>query len=375
LGGNKLKLLKILVLMVFSLLLIVFLVIFQIDNMVNNTVLSTAYFNNAFDKNVTADRISDFAAYLKSSAADIQPDDLKKVVQDAVDVHWLQNDVPVFLKGSFSYFTTGKGQIPVLSIKPLKDAANGYIASHPEAGALLETQVEFSKMKDSLDLSMLFSKMYGNQDNPVVDFGPMMGSLRNGFFLLILLVAALLLAVIAMVAFTPKSVLKWCGASLVVAGTLCLIPAVLPAIFSGAIASQAAAAIGSGGQPGLLFLQDWALFYINGVAGFLLVQSIVLLLLGICLLVAARFMRGDSNEARRQPRHVAARAAAALLLLFAIPFSGYLVMRGMAKPVLKFDDSIKAASQIKGTAFGNALDETLGGHLGELLNELKVGMK
>lgn len=348
---------------VFSMLLIVFLVLFQAHNTLSNTALSSAYFNDAFDRNVTGESIEGFASYLKSAVGDTGDEDLTKAVRDAIDVNWLQKDMPAFMKGSFRYFTTGEGEMPSVSVKTLKDALKKAIDRKAgDFSSIAQSQIGLDKMKDSFDPNVYFSKLYGGSVNPVSAFGGLLSGTRASFLLLIALTALLLSAIIAVIAYRPRSILKCGGACLLPAGLICALGALLLVALGNSGSAFAAALFGSGGESELLFLQNWALSYAGGVVTYMLVQGLIVAALGVAFLVAAGFIK-ESGKPERSG-HVAIRAAAALLLLAAIPFSAYLVGKSY---YTRHVEPFMSAQEIRGKMTpGQAFDATMGGSLGQL---------
>lgn len=358
-----------LLLFVFSLLLVVLLVLFQVDNTVNSTVLSSGYFNNAFDRNVTQDSIKNFAAYLKDSVGNIQDKNTRTIVQGAIDVQWLQNDLPAFLKGSVAYITTDQGKLPVISIKPFEDSLKKLESQAGDAQPIVEAQLGLSQMKDKLDLNALVAKMYGSDQNLVTALPDVLTHVRHDFFMIIFLVTLLLLAIVAVIAFLPRTVFKCFGVCLLIAGILCALPGLAPMVFHGPLTAQVSAAVGSAGQPDLAFAQNWVLAYIGGIASFMLIQGIVAALLGVALLIAAGFI-GNKKAGSARSGHVLIRTIAAVVLLIAIPFCAFFALKDMYPHVKQFNTIVMNASKHEKMTFWKAFDATVGGHLGQQIQSL-----
>jgi hypothetical protein len=362
--------LKGLLLFVFSLLLVAFLVLFQVDNTLNSTVLSSAYFNNAFDKNVTQDSIKNFSTYLKDSVGNIQDKPTRTIVQGAIDVQWLQNDLPAFLKGSVAYFTTDQGKLPVISIKPFEDSLKNLENQAGPNALLVEAQLGLSQMKDTLDLNALVAKMYGSNQNLMTALPDVLTHTRHDFFMIIFLVTLLLLAILAVIAFLPRTIFRCFGICLLIAGILCAIPALAPMVFHGPLTAQVSAAVGSASQPDLAFAQNWVLAYIGGIANFMLIQGIIAALLGVALLIAAGFIGNKKAKAGAAKNgHMLIRAVAAVVLLIAIPFCGYFMLKDLYPHVKQFQAVKTSSAHVKMT-FWKAFDATVGGHLGQQLQSL-----
>jgi hypothetical protein len=353
--------LKRLALAVLSGLLVLLLVLFQVDNTVNNTVLSSGYFNDTFDKNVTPESLDDFAAFLKGGFADSEDEGLAKMLQNAVNVKWLQNDMPAFLKGSYEYFVTGEGKLPSISVKPMKEAMKKAIADQAGVGAALaESYIGLDSMKDTFDPNVYFNKLYGNAGNPVSEFGGIVSGTRASFFLLFALAALLLFAVIAVIVYSPRGILRWGGACLLSAGLICATGALLLIVVRNNGSVFAASVVG--GEADLLFLRNWILSFAGGVATYMLVQGLIVVAIGVAFLVAARFIRESAQPARSTRLFI--RAVAAVVLLAAIPFSAYFIGRSYyAEHVKPFVSAQKMREKMTP---GEAFDATMGGKLGRL---------
>lgn len=352
----------------FSILLVVFLVLFQADNTLSNTVLSSGYFNGKLEKNATPESIESFAEYLKGNTGISGNDNLKKIIQDAIDVQWLQKDAPAFLKSCFAYFTTGEGKLPAISIKPMKDALGKAITSQAGVGSVMvASQLGLNDMKDTFDLNQFVGKLYGNSSNPVAGLGDVLAGTRSFFFLLFAIVALLLFAIIAVIAYSPRSILKWGGMCLLIAGAFCALCALVPMVFNGAINTQVAVAVGSDSQPDLLFLQNFVMAFAGGVATFMLLQGLAVAAIGVGFLVAAGFVnRGGVTPA--SSGHTAIRAAAALVLAAAIPFSAFFIGRNYYTEHVKEFTTVQKMHEKMTT--GEAFDATVGGHLGKTIEQL-----
>lgn len=462
------KALKILVLFCFTVLLVAFAALLQLDNAANSTLFSDAYFNRVYDKNVQAKTIDQLVddvtaeAYVfmplsdadrealqqGKASADLkkQADDFKGQLSKFMDKAWLEAQVPNLLKGSYSYFTAGGDKLPAVDIKPLKDAVmnvySAQIASGGSTGsadsykqlidqidntsggimakgklngkavasfrqimqqlagisvskgtaedilkhaaarktdgsdkqeqfqyavkAVMNDELGMGSMKDTLDLNVLVKNLYGGADNPVSGLRDLIGGIKNSVFLLLAAVTLLLLAVVAVIAFSPKSMLRWIGAALMVSGGVCLAFPVLSLLMSASIHSQVAQTLAQG-TVDLSFLQSWTFSYLNGVALFLLVQSLVVMAVGAAFLICSGFLRdGAVRPGKRSGGgHVAVRAVAAVVLVAAIPLSLYYFGRGITKQAEKYDSIMKQTQMQKAVGFGKALDETLGTKLFE----------
>jgi hypothetical protein len=349
---------------VLSLLLVAFLVLIQVGNTLNNTALSSAYFNDAFDKNVTNESIEDFASYLKNNIGDMEDEVVAKALRDAIDVKWLQKDMPAFLKGSFEYFTTGEGKIPSFSVKPMKEALKIAIDSKAaEMSTMAESYIGLDKVKDTFDPNVYFTKLYGSGTNPVTAFGDILSGTRASFTLLLVLTALLLFAIIAVIAYRPRSILNYAGACLLSAGLICSVGALLPIVFRNSGSVFVSSMFGNGGEADLLFLKNWILSFAGGVVTYMLVQGLIVSAAGVAFLVAAGFIR-ENNGRNKRSAHVGIRTAVALVLLAAIPFSAYFIGKSYYTQHVKPFASVQ---KMRGKMTpGEAFDATMGGSLGKI---------
>lgn len=438
------KTIKVLALVVLSILFVVFAALLQAEITLGSTALSPGYFNSVFDRSFTPKSIEALAKSADAGSGAAGSSVLGSLFANAAGEKWLQTELPKLAKGSFAYFVTGGNSLPVVDIKPLKDAlVNAYASQalsasgqgadafmqmiagiEKSSGALVKDgkangkavdafvsqinaaagvtvkrdtaeriiikagnrkkdgtgndalfsyavtemskdQLGISKMKDSLDLNVLVEKAYGAADNPVSGFSAMFSGTRSNLFLLNLAVVLLLLAAIVVVAFHPSGILRWTGATLIVAGAFCLIPPAMVLIFNGAIRLQIVQLLGPDAQHGLSFIRDWMLSYIDGAALFMFVQSVVVIAAGAAFLFCAKHFDGKGRHASRAsgggPSYAAVRIVAALVLIAAIPVAAYVFGRGIASSVEKYDAILKAADKAQGGPdFSRALNETLG---------------
>lgn len=465
------KALKILILVCFTALFVVFGVLLQLDNAANGTLFSDKYFNRVFNGSVqpqNIDKLIDDAtgeayallplsevdkAALQSGKASAsvkkKADDITKLLRDSLDKKWLETEAPKLLQGGYAYFTMNGDKLPAFDIKPLKSALVSVYAAQIATGgqgtadqysqmidqvdsssggimvkgklngkattsfmqmmaltgmsvskstaesilahaatrkadgsdkdeqfqfavkALMNDKLGMGKMKDTLDLDLLVKNLYGSEDNPVSGLRELIGGIRSSLFLLLAVITVLLLAIIAVIAFSPKAIFRWSGAALIASGALCLIPPALCLILNGAIQLQVVHLLGQGGLD-LSFLQNWAFSYINGIAIYLFVQSLIVIAVGVAFLVCAGYL-GDSAEARHTASRnaspgggvMAVRIVSVIVLVAAIPISAYFFGKGITRQAEKYDNIIQQSQTQKAPNLAKALDKTLGTDLFE----------
>jgi hypothetical protein len=208
-------------------------------------------------------------------------------------------------------------------------------------------------MKDELDMNRLFINMYGAEDNPVSALKELVNGVKGDLFMMLVLMLLLLLCAVAVIAYDPRGIMRWIGVPFIIAGAVCVILSLFPALVNGLITAQAGVA---GAEAGLL-VQGWALSYIGSISTFMLIQGIVAVFIGIGLAAAAHFARKTPEK-----RHTAIRSAAAVLLTAAALFTAVYMSQGLGRRVKEFESAAASAEQ-QDVSVSRALNETIGGSL------------
>jgi hypothetical protein len=359
------KVIKALILVLITALLVPALVFLEIGVAASGTVFSKSYFNSVFDRSFTAASIETLASGISSDPKAV-PETLGEMLNSKDGKAWLKSELPKLAKGCFEYFTSDKGTLPVVDIKPLKTSLiDAYVDQALSEGGgdaavikqMVRSELGIDTMKDKLDLNALAKNAYGAEANPVSGFGPMITGVGSNLLLLNIALVVILLALVAVIAFRGADILRWLGAAFVLSGAVTLIPPAAAFVFNGALKAGLAQSLGIGAEPGMLFIRDWMMAYLNGIALFLLIASAVVLAAGIVMLALARRAGYSGGEGSS---HATVRAVAALVLVAAIPVALYVFGKAVWVKAEKYDNVIRMADRVEDRLpFGQALDKTL----------------
>lgn len=318
------------------------------------TVFSPSYFDSVFNRSFTDESVEALASGA-SSGSGATAEAMGALLKSKEGSAWLKNELPIALKGSYRYFASGSGELPVVNIKTLKDwLINTYINQATSGDAtglmrqLVKSELGINSMKDKLDLNALAKNSYGSTENPVTGIGPMLLGVRTNLFLIILSVTVILMALIAVIAFQPADILRWLGVPLVISGALCFLAPLVSFVFNGALKAGIAESLGLGAD--MAFVTNWMLSFVNGIALVLLIAGAIALVAGIALLAFSKRAGHGRNP------HVGVRVAAGLVLAAALPLTLFVFGKATWKSVEKYDSVLQTA---KGISIGRALDKTM----------------
>ena len=318
------------------------------------TVFSPSYFNSVFDRSFTNESVMAMASGA-SSGSDATAEAMGALLKSKEGSAWFKNELPKALKGSYRYFASGSGELPVVDIKTLKDwLINTYINQATSGDAtglmrqLVKSELGINSMKDKLDLNALAKNAYGNSENPVTGIGQMLLGVRTNLFLIIVAATIILMALIVVIAFQPADILRWLGVPLVIAGALCFLTPLISFLFNGALKAGIAESLGLGAD--MAFINNWMLSFVNGIALVLLIAGAVALAAGIALLAFSK------RTGRGRNPHMGVRVVVGLVLAAALPLALFVFGKATWKSVEKYDSILESS---KGIPIGRALDKTL----------------
>lgn len=318
------------------------------------TVFSPSYFNSVFDRSFTNESVEALASGA-SSGSGATAEAMGALLKSKEGSSWFKNELPKTFKGSYRYFASGSGELPVVNIKTLKDwLINTYINQATSGDGtglmrqLVKSELGINSMKDKLDLNALAKNAYGGAENPVAGIGPMLLGVRTNLFWIILSVTLILMALIAVIAFQPTDILRWLGVPLVISGALCFLAPLISFVFNGALKAGIAQSFGLGAD--MAFVTGWILSFVNGIALVLLIAGAVSLAAGIALLAFSKHAGRGGNP------HVGVRVAAGLVLAAALPLALFVFGKATWTSVEKYDSVLQTS---KGISIGRALDKTL----------------
>ena len=141
-----LKISKYIFLLFILLLFIVSGVLLQTSVILKNSLFSESYFDKSFDKNQmdknivklskeALDNIEKLYSInnekkeedIKGNTTEITPDaqklidSYKKMLNENIDMQWIEVEIPKTVKGLYGYFLSGSANLPVINIKPIKE--------------------------------------------------------------------------------------------------------------------------------------------------------------------------------------------------------------------------------------------------------------
>ncbi|MCX7710073.1 MAG: hypothetical protein N2484_09505 [Clostridia bacterium] len=293
------KHLKTLFLFVVTLVFTLSLVMLELNVAVKFTLFSPSFFSKLAEDSkftkavVEALKIPDRTTIYDASPWD--PDEfppLRAIFLDSMDKTWLEGQAPVMLKGIHAYIIGKTEVLPTLDFKPVKENLQNNAMKElsrvtqkdSEDKKLkekkrLEERMKLGSVKETLDLNMLSQELYQKQGSPLSQLRTFLSKYNKYVFYSILLVTMLLIVIIILAAFNPKSALRWLPTGMLVSAFLGLVIGLLGSggFLIGLIAG------GVQGDAGALELMGAA--FLGEFTKVMLVQASILLVLGIMLFV------------------------------------------------------------------------------------------
>jgi len=462
-----LKFFKILLLIIVAFLFISVVVLFQLNNTLHNTLFSYKYFEENFDRNITAENIEKFVdKAIQDLGKDIteggENNEGVEMIKDSIDVQWVTGNIPKLIKDIFSYLTANSEIIPPLDLVPLKETvvntAKTIIMKEYEAGSeneieeifknireeikkdrvakdklinefmndeefkdigisrevfesvieeienrddqeitgkeiigllldeVIKEKMSIEQMKDELDLHLLLENIYGSENNPVTGVRNLVNNLRDSSFTINVIIMVLLLLIIIAAVYYPKSILRWTGICLILAGGVYLVTFAAEIVINPIIINKFGEAMEGAKGLDILFVQDFILSFIKGIINFMLMQALVIIALGILMIIISFFIKKRSvaeinvaigqMENRKKPSKsnaiivlVRALAVAALMIAIALSIMKYYGTFNSEVAVFnEINESTKSSEER--TDIKEALDKTLNSKLFSSLGEL-----
>jgi hypothetical protein len=117
-----LRFFKILLLVIVAFLFITVAVLFQLNNILHNTLFSYEYFEEKFDRDITAENIEKLVEKaVQDLGKDIAAGESEEVIKNNIDIQWVTDTIVELIKDAFLYFTADSERIPPVDIVPLKE--------------------------------------------------------------------------------------------------------------------------------------------------------------------------------------------------------------------------------------------------------------
>lgn len=241
--------------------------------------------------------------------------------------------------------------------------------------SILQDKMGISNMKDELDFNLLFETLYGSAENPMTAARAAVVGIKGKILTFNILIFLILLLIIAVVSFYPKSILRWSGAGFILSGGICLTLSGLSGIAVKLITDRFAEIQVSAGKLDLLFIQEWIQSYLGSIIRFILIQAIIIIIAGIAFIILS-FHISSPEKAKDRPGPVVenkevpffkrkivinlARILAIILLIAPIPLSITFLSNKIGYEITAFNEiKTETENQKDKISVNEALDKVL----------------
>jgi VIT1/CCC1 family predicted Fe2+/Mn2+ transporter len=160
---------------------------------------------------------------------------------------------------------------------------------------MIEDKMNIQEIQDTLDLTLLFETMYGDKENPVSETASLIDTLKNGTSSIIGTAVVLLLFIIALTAFYPKSIFRWIGSGIIISSVIMFLTALLAWVVSRNAFSESSDMLSFGVDADSVFVWNWITSYTEGFYIWLMIQAGILLLLGVLLVIVSSILPDKSK--------------------------------------------------------------------------------
>lgn len=230
-----------------------------------------------------------------------------------------------------------------------------------------------NEIKEELDLNQLFNMKYGYEYNPITEAAKMFNTIKQYAFLAIVILYILLFLIIAVTAYSPKSILRWSGIGILSSGVIGMMAYRFLRIVNSDITLYLEDINLDVKGLDLLFIEDWILSYINGIWKSVFMCAVIFTILGAIFIILSFFIyklfKGESDykvihqKFRKKSLIITLRILTVLILVIAISLNNFFNIN-------KIRTSVAEYNIIKEKAKINAMDTNEA--LGKVLNAEKL---
>ncbi len=231
------KAVKGLVVLAALLALIMLLLFGQLFLFLGRTLLSGEYVSSIL-KEYEASAIA--AARLEKNFGDNEQIPVKELLEGPAGIEWITEQAHILVTGIFSYAVSDAEQLPVVDIRPLKEAMFAYLVDNMAAHGDIEkfgmdretmeewlgSELGIESVSDTLDVNVLNEELFGKH-SPVDALNELMGFFKDRLFTVMIFAAGLLALIVALACLELRGTFIALACALLMAGTAVLVPCAL----------------------------------------------------------------------------------------------------------------------------------------------------